>query len=98
LINNGTLSQGEIFTLQLKELRNVTVLGQSSKGVLAYGSNYGIRKRLPSQSFEVYITDIWGTGGKKLLPYESRGVAPDITLSPGRDWIAQTTEIIKQKP
>ena len=52
LINNGTLSQGEIFTLQLKQFKNVITLGQTTKGMLAYGSNYGKREKLSSQSFE----------------------------------------------
>ena len=58
LINNGTLSQCEIFALQLKQFKNVIPLGQTTKGMLAYGSNYGKREKLPSQSFERYITDL----------------------------------------
>lgn len=96
LINNGTLSQGEIFTLQLKRLKNVKTLGQTTKGMLTYGSNYGIRRKLPSQSFEVYITDMRGKGAKKLMPYENYGVSPDIILNDTKDWIEQTLEIIRK--
>lgn len=97
LINNGTLSQGEIFTLQLKQFKNVKTLGQTTKGMLTYGSNYGKREKLPSQSFEVYITDMKGRGAKKLLPYENIGVSPDIILTDTRDWIEQTIDIIRKK-
>jgi Peptidase family S41 len=95
LINNGTLSQGEIFTLQLKQLQNVKVLGQTTKGMLTYGNNFGKRERLPSQSFEVYITDM--PGDKRLIPYENYGINPDIILLNTRDWIEQTIEIIRKK-
>jgi C-terminal processing protease CtpA/Prc len=94
LINNGTLSQGEIFTLQLKQLKNVKTLGQTTRGMLTYGSNYGNRVKLPSQSFEVYITDM--KGDKRLIPYENYGINPDITLSDTKDWIEQTIEIIRK--
>ena len=39
LMNNGTLSQAEIFTIKLKKLKNVTTLGQTTKGMLTYVEN-----------------------------------------------------------
>lgn len=95
LLNNGTLSQAEIFTLQLKKLKNVTTVGQTTKGMLAYGSNYGKRERLPSGRFEIYPTDM--KGNAKLLQYEDYGITPDIILRDDRDWIEQTVEIIRKK-
>ena len=95
LVNNGTLSQGEIFTLQLKHLKNVKVLGQTTKGMLVYGSNYGKREKLSSQAFQVYITDM--NGNKKLVPYENYGINPDITLLDNKDWIEQVVEVIREK-
>lgn len=95
LINNGTLSQGEIFTLQLKALNHVQVLGQTSKGMLTYGSNYGKREKLQSQAFEVYLTDMYGA--KKFLSYENYGISPDITLTNSSDWIEQAVQHIEQK-
>ena len=95
LINNGTLSQGEIFTLQLKQLPNVKILGQTSKGMLTYGSNYGKRSKLPSQSFELFITDF--EADKRLLPFENYGIKPDIVLLDTKDWISQTIKLIRKK-
>jgi hypothetical protein len=95
LVNNGTMSQGEIFTLQLKQLNNVKVLGQTTKGMLTYGSNEGKREKLPSQAFDIYITDM--NGNKRLIPYENYGITPDITLTDDKDWIDQTIEIIRKK-
>ncbi len=96
IVNNGTFSQGEIFTLQLKQLPHVTILGQTTNGTLMYGSNYGKREKLPNEEFEVYITDM--DGDKRLLPYEVNGVLPDIFLDDKSDWIMQVTAyILKQK-
>jgi hypothetical protein len=95
LVNNGTLSQAEIFTLKLKPLKNVTTIGQTTKGMVAYGSNYGKTLKLPSDKFAVYPTDM--NNGSVLLPYEDIGIDPDIFLRTDQDWIEQTVEIIKKK-
>ena len=95
LINNGTLSQGEIFTLQIKQFKNVITLGQTTKGMLAYGSNYDKREKLPSLSFEIYITDL--KTDDRLLPFENYGINPDVILLGTSDWINQTIAIIKKK-
>jgi Periplasmic protease len=94
LLNNGTLSQAEIFTLKLKQLNNVTTLGSTTKGMLAYGSNYGKRERLPSGKLEIHPTDM--NSGRALLQYEDYGINPDITLSDNRDWIEQVVERIRK--
>lgn len=95
LLNNETLSQAEIFTLQLKKLKNVTTVGQTTKGMLTYGSNYGKRERLPSGRFEIYPTDM--NGNANLLQYENYGINPDIILRDDKDWIEQVVEIIPKK-
>lgn len=97
LLNNGTLSQAEIFTLKLQKLKNTTTAGQTTKGMLSYGSNYGKREKLPSGQFVLYITD---TKNKRaFLKYEERGIDPAIELLPDADWIDQILERIKgRKP
>ncbi|WP_419555710.1 S41 family peptidase [Pollutibacter soli] len=92
LVNNGTMSQGEIFMLQLKELKNVKTLGQTTRGTIAYGSNFGKTERLGNGSIAVYLTDMRDTGG--LFKYEDVGVEPEIRLSSDRDWIEQVLEIV----
>ncbi len=93
LHNNGTMSQAEIFILKLKELKNVTTLGQTTRGMLTYGSNYGKRVRLPSGRFEIYPTDMlsWKLA---LLEYEDFGLKPDVFLEIDKDWIKQVLEVI----
>jgi len=95
LLNNGTLSQAEIFALKLKQLKNVATIGQNTKGMLAYGSNYGKTERLPSGRFAIYPTDM--NNGLKLLQYEDYGIKPDIILSDDEDWIQKVIEIIRKK-
>lgn len=95
LLNNGTLSQAEIFTLALKKLDNIITVGQTTKGMLAYGSNSDKRVRLPGQQFEIYITDM--TNPAYLLQYEDVGINPDVFLNGNSDWIEQVMEIIKKK-
>ena len=93
LVNNGTFSQAEIFTLQLKKTTNCRVLGEQTNGTLAYGSNYGKIEKLPSERFQVYITDMKDKGHYR--NFEGKGIAPDILLKSDSDWILQAREIIK---
>lgn len=95
LLNNGTISQAEIFTLKLQELKNVTTAGQTTKGMLSYGSNYGKREKLPSGKYEIYPTDM--KGRPKFLQYEDRGINPEIVLKNETDWIEQVVQIIREK-
>ncbi len=95
LVNNGTISEAEILLLKLKKLNNVVVLGQTTKGMLAYGSNYGNTIKLPSQQFLIYATDM--KNGASLLPYEDYGIKPDIFLNTDSDWVVQTTGLIRNK-
>jgi hypothetical protein len=94
LVNNETLSQSEILILQLKRLKNIVIVGQTTKGMLAYGSNYGRRQRLPGGQYEVYPTDM--TGNANLLQYEDVGIRPDIFLDADSDWIDQLLTIINR--
>ena len=92
ILNNETLSQAEIFTLKLLKLKRTTTLGQQTKGMLSYGSNYGKRVRLPSGKFEIYPTDM--RGNARLLKYEDHGIQPAIILNNDEDWIKQVIRVI----
>lgn len=96
LINQGTMSRGEIFTLQLRKLQSdykdrIKIMGQTSMGTIAYGSNYGKTKKLLSGNAQVYITDMRSKGN--LLSYERVGVQPDIMLKSDVDWIEQVKQL-----
>jgi hypothetical protein len=92
LINNGTLSQAEMLLLELRKLDNVTVVGQTTKGMLTYGSNYGKTQILPSQKFQVYPTDMKGKAAH--LKYEDIGIEPDVHLSDDSEWMGKVLVII----
>jgi hypothetical protein len=94
LQNNGTLSRAEIFILELKQLNNVTTLGRQTKGMLAYGSNFGKTERLPSGRFAIYPTDM--SSGSQLLQYEDTGITPDIVLQDDSNWIDQVVKITRK--
>ncbi|UHG94200.1 S41 family peptidase [Spirosoma oryzicola] len=81
LLNQDTISQAELFALQLKAGNNVTTIGQPTKGMLNYGSNYGTLQTLTGGTTCVQPTDM--KNGAKLLAYEDYGISPDILLSNG---------------
>lgn len=97
LQNSATVSNAEQFILELKPLKNVTTLGEQTKGMITFGSNYGTKIVLPSGRFTFYPTDMKGL--ERDLAYESKGINPDLALDLFKsDWIAQTLEYIKNKP
>jgi C-terminal processing protease CtpA/Prc len=94
MINNGTMSRGEIFLLQLKGRKNIQTFGQTTNGTLAYGSNSGKTIRLPSGKFQVYITDMKDKRNHVL--YENTGVKPDVWLEGDGDWTDKVVAWIKR--
>jgi hypothetical protein len=95
LLNNETISQAEILTLRLKKLPHTTTVGQTTKGMLSYGSNYGKRQKLSNGQFEIYITDMKGKPSH--LQYEDYGIMPDISLNSQSDWLGQVVDIVNKK-
>jgi len=85
-------SNGEQFTLKLKNLKNAKHLGQTTRGIIAYGMNYGYNYNTPSGYFNITPTDM---NFSKYLTYEGKGVTPEIPLDFNKDWIAQTLKIIE---
>ncbi len=84
-------SNGEQFTLKLRNLKNGKHLGQTTRGIISYGMNYGYNYNTPSGNFNIKPTDM---DFSKYLRYEGKGVVPQIKLDFNRDWIEQTLEII----
>lgn len=95
LMNNATMSQGEIFTLQLKKFTSTSTFGQTTKGTITYGVNYGGMAKLPSGQYGAVMTDMRDNG--QYLPYENYGVAPDTMLNNQSDWVRQVVQVIAQK-
>ena len=97
ILHNGfSVSNAEQFVIKLKGRKNITTLGETTKGTITYGSNYGKTISLPSGRFLFYPTDMGGA--KQDLKYESVGVEPDVKLDPRiGDWIIQVKNYIKEK-
>jgi len=92
LVNHWTTSNAEQFTVRLKKLKNVTIVGETTNGTIAYGSNYGNTNSLACNTYEFYPTDM---DSSEFLGYESVGIVPDVLLNNESDWVAQTVAIIK---
>jgi hypothetical protein len=92
LTNCFTGSNGEQFTLKLKVLKNAKHLGQTTRGIIAYGMNYGYNYNTPSGNFNITPTDM---NFNKYIAYEGKGVTPEFALDFGKDWLEQTLAIIK---
>jgi len=92
ITNSFTASNAEQFTVKLKNIPNTIHLGETTRGVLAYGMNYGYRYDTPSGLFSVQPTDM--DFHNTYFEYEGKGVSPDHLLSYDTDWILQTLEII----
>jgi hypothetical protein len=93
LTNYETLSQAEIFILSIAN--KVNLMGQPTKGMLTYGSNYGKRIKLPSGNYTFYPTDM--RGRKKLLKYEGLGITPQVYLNPTEEWVSQAQKKMVEK-
>jgi C-terminal processing protease CtpA/Prc len=95
LVNGRTVSNAEQFTLKLKKLKNHTLLGTRTCGMLTYGSNYGQRYDLPSKRYEFAITDM--KGDLEELKYEDEGIEPDVYLKTDTDFVEQVLALIRSK-
>ncbi|MBO9564867.1 MAG: hypothetical protein J7621_18975 [Niastella sp.] len=85
LVNNGTMSRGEIFTLQLRRLIKAPVYGQTTRGTLAYGVNYSDMLRLPGKLYGATMTDM--RNPRECRERENIGVEPDHYFDNSKDWI-----------
>ncbi|WP_296378891.1 S41 family peptidase [Winogradskyella sp.] len=93
ITNCFTGSNGEQFTLKLLKNKNAKHLGQTTRGIISYGKNYGYYYNSPSGHFTITPTDM---NFHRYIDYEGKGITPEIPLDFDRDWIEQTLEIIEK--
>ncbi|MEZ4850224.1 MAG: S41 family peptidase [Bacteroidia bacterium] len=93
LINYTTMSNAEQFTVKLKKLDHVLLLGMRTNGTISYGRNKPNTLVLPSKEFKIRLTDL---DNSKYMKYEEVGIKPDIELEHHVDWIDQTVQIINK--
>lgn len=92
LTNSFTACNAEQFTAKLKKIPNTIHLGETTRGVLVYGKNYGYRYDTPSGLFSVQPTDM--DFHNAYFEYEGKGISPDLPLTFDVDWVKQTLDII----
>ncbi|MBL4662919.1 MAG: hypothetical protein JKY22_05045 [Flavobacteriaceae bacterium] len=95
LTNSFSASNTEQFTVKLKKLSNVIHLGETTRGVIAYGMNYGYTYETPSGLFSILPTDM--DFHKTYFEYEGKGIVPTVKLNFDSDWISQTIEYIEKQ-
>ncbi|MFS0490882.1 S41 family peptidase [Leadbetterella byssophila] len=93
LMNHGTLSQAELLILKIRKMNNVTLSGETTRGMLTYGSNYGRRLKLDDGNLIYYPTDM--PGRRKILKWEGKGIPPDLPLKTDQDPIEQILKILE---
>ncbi|WP_432410475.1 S41 family peptidase [Rasiella sp. SM2506] len=91
ITNQFTGSNAEQFTVKLRELEGTVHLGQTTRGILAYGSDKKSPVS-PSGYFTYNTTDM--NFHDPFFKYEGTGVVPEIKLDFDTDWIEQTIEIL----
>lgn len=95
VVNNRTVSNAEQFAVELKKMKGLVILGETTNGTLTYGNNYGNTEKLPGGRFKLYITDMKEDGN--YLPYEGIGVSPDVFLDPNSEWLPQVMQMIAKR-
>jgi hypothetical protein len=94
ITNAVTGSNAEQFTVKLKKMANVISYGGTTLGALAYEKKGKVTHTLPSTGFLVTLpTKVH----KEFLPFETRGVSPDVPLELGSSWIQQIVDRILSK-
>lgn len=84
ITNCFSIIKGCQFTLKLKGLKKAKHLGQTTRGIIAYGMNYGYQYDTQSGYFIMTPTDM---KFNKYIQYEGKGVSPETPLDFDSDWI-----------
>lgn len=91
LINFKTASAAELATLKLKEDKRTILVGENSRGMLAYGYGNNAFSPISKCSLKTVLSTKYK--GKKLSQYEYIGIEPDYLLNNKSDWIKQITKL-----
>lgn len=92
LINYNTMSNAEAFALDMRDAGIATLVGETTRGMITYGSNTDVVKELSGGRYKLYITDMKGSA--RDLRFEDVGVSPSVLLNPDTDWIEQLKNLI----
>ncbi|HLV62057.1 S41 family peptidase [Galbibacter sp.] len=96
LINFKTASAAELTALSLKENERTILVGENSKGMLAYGyGNRSFSTKTNCSEFKVVLST--KRTNKKYRKYEYVGIKPNYNLDNNSDWIDQVINLEAKK-
>lgn len=93
LINNNTISSGELFTMVARQSDKVIVLGQNTGGMMDYGNIVHYKTSCPTIRVQLPMDrQLWLDTG---FTVDKEGLKPDIYLT-GKNWTEQAIKIVKK--
>lgn len=94
LQNRKTASAAELFILQLKNIKDITTIGENTRGMVAFRDINVVE--FPKKDYRLWLPiKIFDKNYKDLLKYEHVGIAPDIILQENQDWLSKTISVMK---
>ncbi|NOQ92024.1 MAG: peptidase S41 [Flavobacteriaceae bacterium] len=92
LINFKSASASELTALKLKEDKRTIIVGENSRGMIAYGyGNQSFSTNTECSEFKVVLSTTHT--GKRFEKYEYVGIKPDFILNNKSDWIDQVVKL-----
>lgn len=96
LQNRKTASAAELFILQLKNMKDITTIGENTRGMVAFRDINVVE--FPKKDYRLWLPiKIFDKNYKDLLKYEHLGIAPDVVLEENQDWLSKAINIMKNK-
>lgn len=96
LQNRKTASAAELFILQLKNMKDITTIGENTRGMVAFRDINVVE--FPTKDYRLWLPiKTFDKNYKDLLKYEHVGIAPDIILEENQDWLSKAINIVKNK-
>lgn len=96
LQNRKTASAAELFILQLKNIKDITTIGENTRGMVAFRDINVVE--FPKKDYRLWLPiKIFDKNYKDLLKYEHVGIAPDVVLEENQDWLSKAINIMKNK-
>lgn len=92
LINFKTASASELTVLDLKKDERTTVVGENTRGMLAYGyGNQSYSSKTECAGYKVVLST--KSSGKRYDKFENVGIKPDLPLNNKSEWIDQVLNL-----
>ena len=95
LQNRNTASAAELFILHLGELKNITTIGENTKGMVSFRHIY--QAPFPNNNYTIFLPiKIFDKNYKDLLRYEYVGIEPNIKLPENENWLSKAIDLMNK--